>query len=115
MKRLMRDHVHYSEHLLQLAAPCVHKIGGSASYTSLHIRRGDFQYHEVKISAQQIFDNLAPLLKRSGKKKIYISTDESNKEFFSPFTDAGYEIWFWNDVKPATKVPYHLEGMLEQL
>jgi len=115
LKRLMRDHVHYSEHIWQLAAPAVRKMGGTAAYTSLHIRRGDFQYHEVKITAQQIFDNVLPLLKRSGKKKIYISTDEQDKNFFTPFTKAGYELWFWNDVKPANKVPYHLEGMLEQL
>ena len=39
-------------------------------------RRGDFQYNEVKLAAERTFSNIEPLLKRSGKKKIYISTDE---------------------------------------
>ena len=41
-------------------------------------RRGDFQYSEVKLAAERTFSNIEPLLKRSGKKKIYISTDEVN-------------------------------------
>jgi len=115
LKRLMRDFVHYTEAMMQLAAHSVGQLGGIGSYTALHIRRGDFQYSEVKLAAERTFSNIEPLLKRSGKKKIYISTDESNRNFFHPFVSAGYELAFWDDVKPKEEVPYHLVGMVEQL
>lgn len=36
---------------------CIINIGDGVFY-ALHIRRGDFQFKEVKISAAQIVDNL---------------------------------------------------------
>ena len=55
---------------------------------------------EVKIPARKIYTNLAPLLKRSGKRVIYISTDEGNRGFFKPFEEAGYELrWMGITIK----------------
>eukprot|EP00035_Acanthoeca_spectabilis_P000254 m.72153 g.72153 ORF g.72153 m.72153 type:complete len:383 (+) comp10097_c0_seq1:213-1361(+) len=42
-KRLMRDKVHYRQDIYELAAAGVDQMGGLGKYTSLHIRRGDFQ------------------------------------------------------------------------
>ena len=39
LKRLMRDFVHYTEAMMQLAAHSVGQLGGIGSYTALHIRR----------------------------------------------------------------------------
>eukprot|EP00041_Stephanoeca_diplocostata_P019612 m.426018 g.426018 ORF g.426018 m.426018 type:complete len:499 (-) comp21350_c0_seq1:83-1579(-) len=119
LKRLLRDHVHYRSDLYELAAKGVDELGGIGAYTSLHIRRGDFQYHETRISAQKIFDNVAPLLSRSGQTTLYISTDEHNRTFFKPFADAGYKILFWRDLAisklDSDKVPFEWIGLLEQL
>lgn len=43
LKRLMRDHVHYRRDIYEAAAAGVDQMGGLGNYTSLHIRRGDFQ------------------------------------------------------------------------
>jgi len=116
LKRLMRDLVHYTDKLYQYAASGVDEMGGWATYTAMHIRRGDFQYQEVKLGAKHLFDNVKPLLERSGKKNIYISTDETNHAFFQPFYDSGYKIKFFKDLQPKIgNVPYHHIGMVEQL
>lgn len=116
-KRLMRDHIHYKLELWQLAAEAVDQLGGQGTYTSMHVRRGDLQYAEVKIDASKLLDNVRPWLKVSGKKKIYIATDEKDKSFFDPFRREGYEIVHWRDlhISKNNRVPFHLEGMLEQL
>merc|ERR1712166_795062 len=113
----MRDHVHYRVDMLAIAAEGVDQIGGQGSYTSMHVRRGDLQYPEVKISADRLVPNIDPWLTRSNKKKIYISTDEKDKTFFKAFTDKGHEVVFWRDldISKNKRVPFHWEGMMEQL
>lgn len=57
----------------------VHK---DATYFAYHIRRGDFQYKETKISSAQIYANTKHLLNANRTRLIYISTDDHNhKEF----------------------------------
>ena len=67
LKRLIRDHVHYTQQILDYAVRGIDELGGWGTYSAIHVRRGDFQYHEVKIGADKLFGNVEPLLKRSGK------------------------------------------------
>jgi hypothetical protein len=117
LKRLMRDHVHYRSEIVDLAANGVNQMGGLGQYTSLHIRRGDFQYQETRISASQIFTNVEPLLKRSGRQRLYISTDERDASFFEPFRKAGYSVTLWRDlnVSKREQIPFEWIGLVEQL
>jgi len=117
LKRLMRDHVHYAMPIWEFAAKAVDELGGMGSYTALHIRRGDFQYKETRLGAEKLFHNLEPLLTRSGKKKLYFSTDEKNKAFFDVFRNKGYECHFFTTLSSISDkvVPFHLIGLVEQL
>lgn len=55
----------------------------------MHIRRGDFQYTQTRLSADQIVSNIEPLLDAVNRQNpfstLYISTDEKDSTFFEPF------------------------------
>lgn len=44
--------------------------------------RGELQYKEVKISADELLSNIGPMIPRG--QLLYIATDERNKTFFDP-------------------------------
>ncbi|RYH11032.1 hypothetical protein EON65_39090 [archaeon] len=64
----------------------------SVTYHAAHIRRGDFQYHEVKLPADQIWNNIRPLYNFNTTSLLYIATDEKKKDFFQPFQVEGGRI-----------------------
>ena len=51
-------------------------------YSSFHVRRGELQYKEVKVSADQLLQNIGHNIPKG--QLIYIATDERNKTFFDP-------------------------------
>ncbi|KAL3808542.1 hypothetical protein ACHAXA_002709 [Cyclostephanos tholiformis] len=55
-------------------------VGG---YSSLHIRRGDLQFKEVKIDSNQWYQNTKEVWKPN--EILYIATDERNQSFFDDF------------------------------
>jgi hypothetical protein len=50
-----------------------------ATYFAYHIRRGDFQYEDTQLSAQEIWDATKHLLNPNITTLIYIATDERNR------------------------------------
>lgn len=89
-KRFIRDYVRYKDNiqcvgheLVKLVRADSLKLNpkGGGVYYSLHIRRGDLQYKEVKISATDIVRNLN-FTDDNGKliippgSLVYISTDD---------------------------------------
>eukprot|EP01041_Mallomonas_annulata_P002519 gene2519-4898_t len=56
---------------------------GNGSFSSFHIRRGEFQYKEVKIPATEMMKNVGHFIPKG--QLLYIATDEKNKTFFRPF------------------------------
>ena len=93
--------------------------GVGATYHAFHIRRGDFQYHDMKISADEIWQNTRHLLNKNITPVIYISTDEKDKSFFRPFMDH-FEIKFLEDYYHIARLDQsslnqnHI-GMIEQV
>jgi hypothetical protein len=104
--RIVRDRLHYHDDIFcsagkivklihQDAAKVTHKpapvldhahfktLGGDtnqdATYFAYHIRRGDFQYEETQIPAEEIWENTKHLLNPNISTLIYIATDESNR------------------------------------
>ena len=55
-------------------------VGG---YSSMHIRRGDLQFKEVKFDSNEWYQNTKELWKSN--EILYIATDESNQTFFDDF------------------------------
>jgi hypothetical protein len=79
----------------------------------MHIRRGDFQYKQTRIEADEIYENIKDVIKE--KNTLFIATDEKNTEFFKPLMDH-YHVYFLNDflhLVPSLNKNYY--GMLDQL
>lgn len=115
-RRIVRDRMHYQDHIFCAAGRILQLIhqeaaalmghvmpreqhpmtgGGNvfaaneATYHAAHIRRGDFQYHDMKLPAEDIWANIRPLFNNSRSRLLYIATDEKTKTFFAPFQESG--------------------------
>jgi hypothetical protein len=87
-RRFVRDYMRYKDPIQCLGAELVAAVrkdaletnpNGKGEYYALHIRRGDFQYKEVKLSAEEIVSNLrhedgTPLIPAGSL--VYVSTDD---------------------------------------
>eukprot|EP00548_Thalassiothrix_antarctica_P006224 CAMPEP_0194139344 /NCGR_PEP_ID=MMETSP0152-20130528/8992_1 /TAXON_ID=1049557 /ORGANISM="Thalassiothrix antarctica, Strain L6-D1" /LENGTH=589 /DNA_ID=CAMNT_0038837129 /DNA_START=325 /DNA_END=2094 /DNA_ORIENTATION=- len=115
MKRYMRDHMRYIDEIQCAAARVVESLRETATvFDTMHIRRGDFQFKDTRIEASEIIQNSKDVLSKD--KTIYIATDETDKSFFQPFRDAGYDIKFLDDFKHVLKdVNTNYYGMIDQL
>jgi len=116
---------------------------GELPYYALHVRRGDFQFKDVKISASEIVENIGDLIPRGSV--VYISTDDPKgicegcvykrkpcptgaaasatpgcieDPSWQGFTDAGWEVRFLGDYlkRGALKgVNANFHGMVESI
>ena len=95
MKRFVRDFLHYQDRVYCAAGKIVkalqlegqslgfnREIGEHGGFSSMHIRRGDFQFKLVRLSAEEWYNNTKELWHPN--EIIYIATDERNKTFFEP-------------------------------
>lgn len=130
IKRLVRDHLRYHDQVycaagkiilslqyedylrnqqLQLDSSSALKkkmdldeelVGG---YSSLHIRRGDLQFKEVKFSSLQWYENTKEIWKP--QEILYIATDEMNQTFFNDFRNRhSGPLRFFNDYKKVAEL-----------
>ena len=131
-KRIVRDRLHYHDDIFCGAGRVVQRIhqeasrltglplpspaaaspktlGGDtnrdATYFAYHIRRGDFQYKETRLSAEQIWNNTKHLLNSSITTLIYIATDEKDHKFFAPFMRPPWKVKFLSDFTDAITSP----------
>ena len=101
-KRYVRDHLRYVDAIQCGAASIVHAVRQKAiengnpdgHFHSMHIRRGDFQYKQTRISAEEIYTNIAE--KFTENSTVFIATDERNKMFFEPLRKH-YQLYFLDD------------------
>jgi hypothetical protein len=113
-KRFVRDLLHYVDELYCAAGKIVHALNAEGTWSSLHVRRGDLQYKEVKISGQEWYDNMKEVWKEG--EVLFIATDESNKTFFDPLKkhhNLRFLDDYW-DVAQLTKVK-SLLGMVDTI
>lgn len=107
-KRLIRDLLHFRPEINCAAGKIIKALqdegrtaglsidaNGTGGYSSLHIRRGDFQYKKMKLSGDEWLMNTRDVLKEN--EILYIATDESDKDFFDPFRRAGFKLHFLSD------------------
>jgi hypothetical protein len=148
-KRIVRDRLHYHDQLFCFAGYIVKRLheeaseltgkpipsllhvepktgGGNtnldATYFSFHIRRGDFQYKETRLPAEEIWGSIRPMLNASVTRLIYISTDEKDREFFRPFTtdNSQYRLRYFSDFEADLRKKFptfnaNMIGMVEQI
>lgn len=124
MKRLVRDYIHYKDEFICVGARIVQEIRKKArehdpsnlngSFDAFHVRRGDFQYKKIKLSAQELYASSKGQLQEGGT--LYIATDERDKSFFDIFKKH-YNVLFLDDFEQ----PYlhgmntNFYGMMDQI
>jgi len=128
-KRLVRDRVRYSDEIFCAAGKIVKSLieesmgryfngaGAEAGYFSMHIRRGDFQWPKMRISAQEWHENTRHWLEPDDQHLLYIATDETNRTFFEPLMKH-YKVRFLSDYSELANLsnldPNYV-GMIDQV
>jgi hypothetical protein len=120
-KRFIRDHLRYIDEIQCAAARVVHAVRKIAKangdpngvFDTFHIRRGDFQYKQTRIGADEIYRNVKDVLEENST--VFIATDEKDKSFFDPLR-SHYHLYFLSDFKDLVgDVNANYFGMLDQL
>jgi hypothetical protein len=112
---LIRKNFHYHDWLFDIGAEIVAKIvERHGLYNAVHIRRGDFQYTETRIPAEDMLRHTAPLLKSNGVKTLFVASDEKSDSFFDPFRQDFHVIRLGEFLKEV-KVEKHYFGLLDQI
>ncbi|KAG7368743.1 GDP-fucose protein O-fucosyltransferase [Nitzschia inconspicua] len=120
-KRYVRDHLRYIDEIQCAAATIVRAVREKArangdpegQFDSMHIRRGDFQYKETRIEAEEILENIEDIIPANAT--LFIATDERKFAFFKPLMNR-YKVYFLKDFQhlvPNLNKNYY--GMLDQL
>lgn len=123
IKRFMRDHMRYNDDIQCAGARLVKAMRQKARehdpsntegiFDTLHIRRGDFQYKDTRISAEQIYENTKDKLVEHST--IFIATDERDKSFFDPLKQH-YNVFFLDDFMDLLEgINTNYFGMIDQL
>ena len=115
LKRFVRDHVRYTDEIQCAAARVVQALRQiDPVYDAFHIRRGDFQFTPVKVSADEIYRRAKDQIPEG--TLVYIATDEKDKSFFEPLAKH-YRLKFLSDFMEelGEDVNTNYYGMIEQL
>ena len=96
-KRFVRDCLHYTD-TIYCAAGKVISMLEKEGYSAMHIRRGDFQYKQTKISAEEWLNATIGILQP--RETVYIATDEKDRSFFEPLKRE-YNLRFLDDFSEA--------------
>jgi hypothetical protein len=107
----MRDGVRFRGDVFEIAARVIAKLG-IGKYSSMHVRRNELQYHEVKIPAAQMIKNIGHMFNE--KEPLYIATDELKGDFFDAMRNAGHKVYHWADFG-MDKLPRRTVGLVEQV
>lgn len=109
-KRFVRDFLHYKDTLFCAAGKIVKALNREGrEWSTLHVRRGDLQYKQVKIPAKEWYENLKEIWNEG--ELLFIATDERNKTFFDPIKehhDVRFLDDYWDEAKLDKLDPYFL-------
>ena len=95
VRSFLRDYFRYNKDIFRWAKYITDKLDNlSTIWYSAHIRRGDFQFTETRISCEEILKSFS--LRIPEGSTIYISTDETDKSFFSLLKEK-YTLYFFDD------------------
>jgi hypothetical protein len=101
-KRFVRDFLHYKDQIYCAAGKIIHALNAEGKeWSSMHIRRGDFQYKSVKLPAEQWYENTKEIWHKG--EILFIATDERNKTWFDPIKEH-HELRFLDDYWDMAKL-----------
>lgn len=92
-RRLLKHAVRYVPEVFEVAARLVATLPGGG-YSSLHIRRNDFQFTGSRAGPEESLANIRELLDDS--EPLYIATDETDESFFDVFR-RDRPVYRWDD------------------
>ncbi len=112
-------HTHTHTHQVFCAAgriiAAMETAAGPSGFKAFHIRRGDLQFKEVKIPAEQIIANTADIVKAN--ETVYVATDEKDEAYlgvlrqhFNMFTLSDF-----HELVGLPKLNQNYMGMVEQI
>ena len=114
-RTLLREAIRFREDIINLAERAIDApVLSGTQYSAFHIRRGDFQYDQTQIGANQILEHTEALL--SLGQPIYVATDETNGAFLDVFRKKFAVVTF--DCLPGeivADIPDHWCGIIETL
>jgi GDP-fucose protein O-fucosyltransferase len=115
VRALVRDGVRYRPEILQLAERAIEAAPlAGQRFSAMHVRRGDFQYEETRICAEEMLHHTENLVPAGGN--VYLATDETDSEFLRPFRERFQLVRFCDLPASVTaETPAHWAGILETL
>lgn len=119
IRMLLKQGLRYAPQIFSAAQSVIDQLG-IFQYSSLHLRRNDFQFHEFRADPATTAANIGRLLKKG--EPLYLATDETEESFFDDLRRQREVIRFadlsslptGND-HPLQTVPHKLIGCVEQL
>ncbi|KAL7460870.1 hypothetical protein ACHAXS_001306, partial [Conticribra weissflogii] len=119
-KRMVRDRVRYSDKIFCPGGKIVKALldeanGSHGGYSSMHIRRGDFQWANMRITAEEWYEHVKDKLLPG--ELVYIATDEMNRTFFEPLKKH-YKLRFlsdYHDLIGMDNLDPNYMGMIDQV
>lgn len=94
LKSLISKYVRYKNIIFDIAFSFVTLLKDK-SYYSLHVRRNDFQYKELHISSEDLYEYVSKTIPQGSK--LYIATDHRDTEYFNIFKE-NYQVFFYDDL-----------------
>ena len=112
VRSFIRNHVKYNDEIFNYAENVILNLDKNhPGWCSVHLRRGDFQYKDTRISVNELLESLQKKIPTG--THLYIATDEKDKSFFSLLHNY-YSINFFDDFDLDIKNKNHI-GMIEQI
>lgn len=112
LKRLVARHIHYLPKIFDWGWNAVNKIGDK-QYYAMHVRRNDFQYKDLFISAEKLCENIVDIIPEGAT--IYIATDQQDLTFFDKMSEK-YKLVFYKDIENVlgSDIHYNYIPIIEQ-
>lgn len=112
VRSFIRNHIKYNDEIFNKAEKVIEELDKNHNdWCSVHLRRGDFQYKDTRITIDELLESLQKKIPHG--KHLYIATDESDKSFFDLLHNY-YSINFFDDFDLDIKNKNHI-GMIEQI
>ena len=94
LKQLIGKYLVYRNDLRDIAWQFINYIEDK-SYYSIHVRRNDFQYKDLFISGEELYNNIKNIIPQGSK--LYISTDSDDPNLFNTLKQ-NYQVIFYKDI-----------------
>lgn len=114
-KQYVCKHIHYKENIFSQAYNIIEYLNNTYSqYYSMHLRRNDFAYKDLFISANEILNNIKNFVPQGSC--LYISTDIQDKNELGEL-NSYYKVIILGDVQNLLDkyINTDLYGMIEQI